>query len=105
MKMNSTIDYFMDDPCEAIRLQLKVDPQAWVQKYLTQHIFPGTRVLSVGCGPGVILRAVSALHPSVRGTGIDLSPERIQEAIQRNRANKNVEFICGDAQSMEFAAN
>jgi len=59
-------------------------------------------VLSVGCGPGVILGAICALHPSVRGTGIDISPDRVTEAIRRNRDNPRTRFVCGDAQAMQF---
>ncbi len=54
--MNSTamVDYIMEDPREAMRLELKVDPRAWVQKYVAGRIRAGAEILSVGCGPGVI---------------------------------------------------
>jgi ubiquinone/menaquinone biosynthesis C-methylase UbiE len=100
----TTVDYIMDDPREAARLEAKVDPEAWVQKYVAHHIARGMEVLSVGCGPGVILRAVCALYPSVRGTGIDISPERVQEAIRKNRDNPRTRFVCGDAHAMQFPA-
>jgi ubiquinone/menaquinone biosynthesis C-methylase UbiE len=100
----ATVDYIMDDPREAARLEAKVDPEAWAQKYLAHHVARGMEVLSVGCGPGVILRAVCALQPSVRGTGLDISPDRIQEAIRRNRDNPRSQFVCGDAHAMQFPA-
>jgi len=37
----------MEDPREALRLELKVDPDAWVQKYLAHRVCPGAEVLSV----------------------------------------------------------
>jgi len=98
----AAIDYIMDDPREAARLEAKVDPDAWVQRYMAHHIRPGMEVLSVGCGSGAILGAICALHPSVRGTGIDISPDRITEAIRRNRDNPRTRFVCGDAQAMQF---
>ena len=98
----AAIDYIMDDPREAARLEAKVDPDAWVQRYMAHHIRPGMEVLSVGCGPGAILGAICALHPSVRGTGIDISPDRVTEAIRRNRDNPRTRFVCGDAQAMQF---
>jgi ubiquinone/menaquinone biosynthesis C-methylase UbiE len=98
----ATIDFIMDDPREAARLEAKVDPQAWVQKYTAHHVAPGMEVLSVGCGPGVILGAICALHPSVRGTGIDISPDRVNEAVRRNRDNPATRFLCGDAHAMQF---
>jgi SAM-dependent methyltransferase len=97
--------YIMEDPREAARLEAKVDPDAWVQKYLAQRIRSGAEVLSVGCGPGVILDAVSKLHPSIRATGIDISAERIEESIQRNSENPRLKFVRGDAQTMQFASD
>lgn len=97
-----TIDYIMEDPREAGRLEAKVDPDAWVQKYLAHRVRPSAEVLSVGCGPGVILHEVSELHPSIRATGIDVSADRVQEAIQRNRENPRLKFVRGDAQAMSF---
>jgi len=59
----------------------------------------------VGCGPGVILRSVANLDSSVRATGIDISRDRLQQAMERNRGNSRVQFVCGDAQSMKFQSN
>jgi ubiquinone/menaquinone biosynthesis C-methylase UbiE len=101
----ATADYIMEDPREAMRLELKVDPHAWVQKYVARRIRTGAEVLSVGCGPGVIIREVCALDHSIRATGLDISEARLQEAKQRNRENARAHFIRGDAQAMDFAAN
>src|ERR1700730_1273600 len=100
----ATIDYIMDDPREASRLEAKVDPEEWVQKNMARHIAPGMEVLSVGCGPGVLLGAICALHPSLRGTGIDISPDRVEQAVRKNRANPRLKFVCGDAHAMQFPA-
>jgi ubiquinone/menaquinone biosynthesis C-methylase UbiE len=101
----ATADYIMEDPREAMRLELKVDPRAWVQKYLAGRIHGGAEILSVGCGPGVILRQVCALNASMRATGLDISAERVQEAKERNRGNGQANFVRGDAQAMDFASN
>jgi len=105
MSKTATVDYIMDDPREAARLKDKVDPEAWVKKYMAGRITPGMEVLSVGCGPGVILGAICDLHPSVRGTGLDISPERVKEAIRLNRENPRARFVCGTAQAMQFPPN
>jgi ubiquinone/menaquinone biosynthesis C-methylase UbiE len=104
-KGTATADYIMEDPREAMRLELKVDPRAWVQKYLAPRIRAGAELLSVGCGPGVILREACALDRSIRATGLDISEERVQEAKQRNRENAQANFVRGDAQAMDFASN
>ena len=101
----ATPDYIMEDPREAMRLELKVDPHAWVQKYLARRLRTGAEILSVGCGPGVILREACALDASIRATGLDISEERVREAKQKNRDNAQANFVRGDAQAMEFASN
>jgi ubiquinone/menaquinone biosynthesis C-methylase UbiE len=104
-KGTATAEYIMEDPREALRLELKVNPDAWVQKYLAHRICPGAEVLSVGCGPGVILRSVTNLDSSIRATGIDVSENRLRQAREKNRENSRVKFVCGDAQSMEFPSD
>jgi ubiquinone/menaquinone biosynthesis C-methylase UbiE len=105
MNSTATADYIMEDPREAMRLELKVDPHAWVQKYVAGRIRAGAEVLSVGCGPGVIVRELCTLDPSIRATGLDISEDRVQEAKQRNRQNAQANFVRGDAQAMHFASN
>src|SRR5207302_6481982 len=104
-KGTATAEYIMEDPREALRLELKVDPDAWVQKYLAHRVCPRAEVLSVGSGPGVILRAVSNLDSSIRATGVDVSEGRLQQAREKNRENPRVKFVCGDAHAMEFQSN
>src|SRR5438105_2876757 len=105
MNTSSSIAYIMDDPREAMRLELKVDPEAWVQQYVAHRLPPGAEVLSVGCGPGVILREIAEQDSSIRATGIDISPDRIQDAIERDRENSRVKFICGDAHAMQLPSD
>jgi SAM-dependent methyltransferase len=105
MSQAMPIDYIMEDPREASRLEQKVDPSSWVQKYLAHRVRPGAEVLSVGCGPGVILRSLANLDSSIRATGIDISTERLRQATEKNRGNSRLQFVCGDAQSMEFPSN
>ena len=104
-KGSATADYIMEDPREALRLERKVDPHAWAEKYLAHRLCPGAEVLSVGCGPGVILSAVTAMDSFIRATGIDISRDRVQQAAERNRENGRVKFVCGDAHAMEFPSN
>ena len=102
MNTVSPTAYLMEDPREAMRLEMKVDPAAWVRKYLAHRLPSGAEILSVGCGPGVILREVCAMDPSIGGTGIDISAERIEEAMRKNSANSRVKLVRGDAHAMQF---
>ena len=83
-RSTATVDYIMEDPREATRLERKVDAHAWVQRYLAERVRAGMEVLCVGCGPGSILREIAALDGSIKGTGIDISAERIEEAKRRS---------------------
>jgi ubiquinone/menaquinone biosynthesis C-methylase UbiE len=104
--MNSAAcTYIMEDPREAMRLELKVDAEAWVRKYLAHHLRPRAEVLSVGCGPGMILRQLCFLDRSIRATGIDISAGRVQEAIDKNSSDAHLKFVQGDAHAMPFAAD
>jgi ubiquinone/menaquinone biosynthesis C-methylase UbiE len=105
MNAVSPTAYFMEDPREAMRLEVKVDPKVWVRKYLANRLPSGADILSVGCGPGVILREVCALDSSITGTGIDISAERIQEALRKNPVNSRVKLVQGDAHAMQFPSD
>src|SRR5437867_11415225 len=94
--------YIVEHPREATRLELKVNPDAWMKKYLEPYLFSRAEVLSVGCGTGNILRAITAKYPKVRGTGIDISGARIQQAMEANYRNSRLRFICGDVRQMKF---
>jgi SAM-dependent methyltransferase len=94
--------YIMDDPREGSRLEQKIDPDAWVRTYLQPSLFSGAEVLDVGCGPGVILRAATAFDRRTKGTGLDLSPIRVQQAQERNSGNRRLQFYQGDVQQMQF---
>jgi ubiquinone/menaquinone biosynthesis C-methylase UbiE len=103
MNAPATIDYFMEDPREADRLEQKVNPEAWVKKYLERYLHPELEVLCVGCGPGNILRAISAMQPTILATGIDISHKRIEQARERSAAYPKLQFYCGNATELQFS--
>jgi ubiquinone/menaquinone biosynthesis C-methylase UbiE len=95
----------MDDPREAMRLELKVDPEEWVHKYIAHRIQPHSSVLDVGCGPGVILREIAELDPTIRATGLEVSPDRVRIAVDKHTDNSRITFAAGDAHAMQFASD
>lgn len=105
MNLGISAGYIMEDPREAMRLELKVDPDAWVDRYLAPYLKPGAHVLSVGSGPGVILHAVCAKYPSIQGTGIDASAARVQQAIEKHSSNTRLKFVHADAHAMPFPSD
>jgi arsenite methyltransferase len=76
---------------------------------ITNALFPtgtpadGTRILELGCGPGLYACRFAKEYPQITATGIDLSKRLIQRA--RERANNlrlhNCTFIEGDAQALK----
>lgn len=105
MTATSAKPYIMEDPREAMRLELKVDPRSWVDKYLAQHLQPDASVLSVGCGPGVILQAACAKDSSIHGTGLDVSATRVEQATQKHSSNPRLNFVLGNAHDIPLPSN
>jgi ubiquinone/menaquinone biosynthesis C-methylase UbiE len=95
----------MDDPREAMRLESKVDPDAWVHKYVAHRILPHFRILDVGCGPGVILNQIAELDPTVQATGLEISSDRVRVAAGKHAGNSRVTFVSGDAHAMQFPSH
>jgi ubiquinone/menaquinone biosynthesis C-methylase UbiE len=105
MKSAASIAYIMEDQREAMRLELKVDPESWVDKYLSDLLKPAMNVLSVGCGPGVILQALCSRHQSIRGTGIDISAARVQQASEKHNSNPRLNFVHADAHALPIPSD
>lgn len=59
------------------------------------------RVLEIGCGAGEFSRLLAARAESV--VAVDLSPQMIRVARERSKPHANIEFVCGDVMTREFA--
>ncbi len=103
--MKQANSYIMDDPREAQRLLDKVDAPSWIAKYLEPHLQDANAILSVGCGPGVFLPEIAAMRPDAEVVGVDLSPERIEDAKSRLRGMRNARAQVGDAQALPFESD
>ena len=60
---------------------------------------PALRLLDLGCGPGVLLRAIDASAPRVRAAGLDAGIDRL---LQARAAPTPFPLLRGDAQSLPF---
>jgi len=91
------IDYLMESPEEAYRLDVKTDPKLIEVHAQWAGIRPGMRVLDVGCGAGKTTAVLHSLvQPNGCALGIDASPERIAYA-REHYGSGGVTFHCIDA--------
>jgi len=94
--------YLMEDPREAGRLAGKVDPEQFTAAYLAPHLSGVQAALDVGCGPGVITRAVARACPGAEVIGLDGSPDRVARAAAGAADTPNVRFMEGSATELPF---
>ncbi len=90
-------EYLMESEDEAIRLEVKTDPDALRRQALWCGVKPGMRVLDVGCGPGKTTALLyEMVQPGGSVTGIDFSRERIQYARENYGGRDGIEFQLRD---------
>jgi SAM-dependent methyltransferase len=89
--------YLMENGEEAIRLDVKTDPEAVRRQATWCGVKAGMRVLDLGCGSG---KATSILRDMVEPggsiVGIDYSPERIAYAANHFGDINGIDFIIHD---------
>jgi len=96
-------NYIMEDPREARRLAEKVDPKIWVDNYFAHFLSNShSRILDVGCGPGVLSAEIAQRFPTTSVFGVDASAERIKAAESYNRNHENLHFSTQNAEHLAF---
>jgi SAM-dependent methyltransferase len=95
--MKKSYFYLMENEDEAIRLEMKTDPEAVKKQAAWCGIEPGMRVLDAGCGPGI---TTSILHEMMQpgGTiiGLDYSEKRIDYATEYYGNDPGIDFYFHD---------
>jgi SAM-dependent methyltransferase len=95
--MKKSYFYLMENEEEAIRLEMKTDPEAVKKQAVWCGVKPGLRVLDAGCGPGI---TTSILHKMIQPggeiIGLDYSEERIDYAIEYYGNNTGIDFYIHD---------
>jgi len=91
--MKISDSYLMENPEEALRLDLKTDPEDVKKQAQLCGIGPGARVLDGGCGSG---KTTSILHelvqPGGEVLGIDFAKNRIDFAKKQYEGARGIEF-------------
>jgi SAM-dependent methyltransferase len=70
--------------------------------FLLPHLAGDARVLDVGCGPGTITAGLADRVPRGRVTGIDASPEVIEQARDVIGDRANLGFATGDVYALDY---
>jgi len=87
----------MESQDEAVRLDMKTDPESLQKQALWCGVKPGLRVLDLGCGAG---KTSFLLHemvkPSGSVVGIDYSSARIDHARKHYGAKEGIDFLVRD---------
>lgn len=89
--------YLMENLEEALRLEIKTDPEAVREQALWCGLKPGLRVLDAGCGPGKVSAILyEIIEPGGRLLAADYSEALIQHATKRYGDRRGMEFILHD---------
>lgn len=108
--MSRNNSYLMESPREANRLKRKVNPDAFVEKYLNPLLAElqrnaakrPIRVLDVACGSGVITAAIAKSYPGIQVFGVDVSARRFAREKERYKTLSNLHFCEADAKDIPF---
>ncbi len=89
----SSSTYLMEHSEEAVRLDVKTNPEAVRDQAGLCGIGPGAHVLDVGCGAGKAASVIrDIVGPSGRVVGVDFSPSRIKYATEHYGQPDNISF-------------
>ncbi|NLW66523.1 MAG: methyltransferase domain-containing protein [Bacteriovoracaceae bacterium] len=103
--MRDPNDYLMENPEEAVRLDVKTDVDAVRQQGVLCGIGPGARVLDGGCGSGKTTTVLHSLvQPGGQAVGVDFAQDRIEFARRNYENGDGIEFhqmdLRGDLSSL-----
>jgi ubiquinone/menaquinone biosynthesis C-methylase UbiE len=89
--------YLMENLEEALRLEIKTDPEVVRRQAHWCGVAPGFRVLDAGCGPGKITSILHGMvQPGGEILGIDYSEERIRHAQEHYGGQSGITFRVQD---------
>lgn len=95
--MDASDQYLMEDPEEALRLDVKTDPDSVRKQASLCGIGPGARVLDAGCGSGKTTSLIHELvQPGGSAIGVDFAENRVRFAKEHYGAEKGIEFHLKD---------
>jgi len=98
--MDTVGQYLMENPEEALRLDVKTDPGAVRSQALLCGIGPGARVLDGGCGSGKTTAVLCEMvQPGGSAVGVDFAEDRVRFAKKTYGDTPGIEFALMDLRS------
>jgi ubiquinone/menaquinone biosynthesis C-methylase UbiE len=95
--MRGAKSYLMENLEEALRLEIKTDPEVVLRQARWCGVAPGFRVLDAGCGPGKITSILNSMvQPGGEILGVDYSEERIRHAEEHYGSQSDITFRVQD---------
>ncbi|MDB9822459.1 class I SAM-dependent methyltransferase [Deltaproteobacteria bacterium] len=89
--------YLMENPEEAIRLEIKTDPGEVKEQAYWCGLKPGMRVLDAGCGPGMVTFILNEfIQPGGEIVGVDYSEDRINYAKEHYAREAEIDYRLHD---------
>jgi ubiquinone/menaquinone biosynthesis C-methylase UbiE len=89
-------EYLMESDGEALRLDLKTDPEVIEKQALWAGIKPGMRIADIGCGAGKTTFYLHQLtQPDGKTIGIDGSDHRLNYA-RKHYGAEGIDYVCRD---------
>ncbi|MCG6534532.1 MAG: class I SAM-dependent methyltransferase [Syntrophales bacterium LBB04] len=94
---NRSRHYLMENLDEAVRLEVKTDPEGVKKQAAWCGLRPGSSVLDAGCGPGKVTSILYDLvRPGGEILGVDYSEDRIEYAREHYGNDPKVRFLVHD---------
>ncbi|MEM8806358.1 MAG: class I SAM-dependent methyltransferase [Cyanobacteria bacterium P01_G01_bin.38] len=80
--------------------------QAIHQRLLEYIWLPETaHILDLGCGTGKLLNRIAKQYPQITGTGLDFSPEMLQQAQQKTTTPDRLSYVQGATDQLPLRDN
>jgi ubiquinone/menaquinone biosynthesis C-methylase UbiE len=98
-------EYFMEHPLDIWRLERKVNPEDFVNKYIRTHLENTNHMLEIGCGPGMISAYIGDNFNTINLDVVDKSLNKIKTTREKTKTYKNINVAVADIYDLPFNSN
>ena len=95
----------MEHPLDIWRLERKVNPEEFVNKYIHTHLDNTNQVLEIGCGPGIIAQYIGDNFNQINLGVVDKSLNKIKTTREKTKTYQNIHVAVADIYELPFQNN